>query len=211
VPPCTGPNYQQSTSLRANYFGEKPISNTAGAAKVTGGEGGIRTLGTLIRSTHDFQSCTFNRSVTSPARKIDYLALSPSVSHWLNSPNVAMTSGLFRDLDLSYHTDLRRAKTDPPNQTKFSESRLRSVRFADSPESVTATLSAERPDSDPTEEPLKPAFPMRAPTVVTSARRTYQEKWRKPPKQYDPAKEKNEELTHILLEKNRRKTGPLNA
>jgi hypothetical protein len=33
---------------------------------LTGGEGGIRTLGTLIRGTHDFQSCTFNRSVTSP-------------------------------------------------------------------------------------------------------------------------------------------------
>ena len=31
-----------------------------------GGEGGIRTPGTLIRGTHDFQSCTFNRSVTSP-------------------------------------------------------------------------------------------------------------------------------------------------
>ena len=30
-----------------------------------GGEGGIRTLGTLA-STHDFQSCTLDHSVTSP-------------------------------------------------------------------------------------------------------------------------------------------------
>jgi hypothetical protein len=36
-----------------------------------GGEGGIRTPGTLIRGTHDFQSCTFNRSVTSPLLKPD--------------------------------------------------------------------------------------------------------------------------------------------
>ena len=34
--------------------------------RLVGGEGGIRTPGTLIRGTHDFQSCTFNRSVTSP-------------------------------------------------------------------------------------------------------------------------------------------------
>ena len=32
-----------------------------------GGEGGIRTRGTVAR-THDFQSCTFGRSVTSPGR-----------------------------------------------------------------------------------------------------------------------------------------------
>ena len=31
------------------------------------GEGGIRTLGTVTR-THDFQSCTFGHSVTSPGR-----------------------------------------------------------------------------------------------------------------------------------------------
>ncbi len=35
-----------------------------------GGEGGIRTLGEAINPTHDFQSCTFSRSVTSPARNI---------------------------------------------------------------------------------------------------------------------------------------------
>jgi hypothetical protein len=36
-----------------------------------GGEGGIRTPGTLIRGTHDFQSCTFNRSVTSPVSSMN--------------------------------------------------------------------------------------------------------------------------------------------
>ena len=43
----------------------------------TGGEGGIRTPGTRIRGTHDFQSCTFNRSVTSPARKFTGLRVLP--------------------------------------------------------------------------------------------------------------------------------------
>src|SRR5262245_45702998 len=33
--------------------------------KGAGGEGGIRTLGT-VSGTHDFQSCTFDHSVTSP-------------------------------------------------------------------------------------------------------------------------------------------------
>jgi hypothetical protein len=45
----------------------------------TGGEGGIRTLGTLIRGTHDFQSCTFNRSVTSPDWKFKDLRALPCV------------------------------------------------------------------------------------------------------------------------------------
>ena len=43
----------------------------------SGGEGGIRTPGTLIRGTHDFQSCTFNRSVTSPCRDFKHLSRSP--------------------------------------------------------------------------------------------------------------------------------------
>jgi hypothetical protein len=37
------------------------------------GEGGIRTLGTVAR-THDFQSCTFGHSVTSPG--------CPCQTHW---------------------------------------------------------------------------------------------------------------------------------
>ena len=45
-----------------------------------GGEGGIRTPGTLIRGTHDFQSCTFNRSVTSPFRNLKYLRAPPCCS-----------------------------------------------------------------------------------------------------------------------------------
>ena len=40
---------------------------TASAAK-TGGEGGIRTLGDLA-ATHDFQSCAFDHSATSPSSK----------------------------------------------------------------------------------------------------------------------------------------------
>jgi hypothetical protein len=37
----------------------------SGAKRICCGEGGIRTLGTVTR-THDFQSCTFGHSVTSP-------------------------------------------------------------------------------------------------------------------------------------------------
>jgi hypothetical protein len=72
APSCTGPNYQQSTShLKNNIRLETlPFTDTVWfeslALYAAGGEGGIRTLGTLIRGTHDFQSCTFNRSVTSP-------------------------------------------------------------------------------------------------------------------------------------------------
>ncbi len=32
----------------------------------SGGEGGIRTLGRAFGPSHDFQSCTFDHSVTSP-------------------------------------------------------------------------------------------------------------------------------------------------
>ena len=68
VPPCTGPNYQQSTSrlIRQAKIGPM-LAIFLPSDALAGGEGGIRTLGTLIRGTHDFQSCTFNRSVTSPA------------------------------------------------------------------------------------------------------------------------------------------------
>src|SRR5262245_42536472 len=44
-----------------------------------GGEGGIRTPGTLIRGTHDFQSCTFNRSVTSPFRNVSTYERRPAL------------------------------------------------------------------------------------------------------------------------------------
>jgi hypothetical protein len=51
------------TRLRATHFGETVCAYLRFAK--TGGEGGIRTLGTVSR-THDFQSCTFDHSVTSP-------------------------------------------------------------------------------------------------------------------------------------------------
>lgn len=72
VPPCTGPNYQQSTSTSQRIENRESmiaIFHPPSRYDSTGGEGGIRTPGTRIRGTHDFQSCTFNRSVTSPARK----------------------------------------------------------------------------------------------------------------------------------------------
>ena len=48
---------------------------------VNGGEGGIRTPGTLIRGTHDFQSCTFNHSVTSPCWNFKHLRALPCFSN----------------------------------------------------------------------------------------------------------------------------------
>ena len=55
-----------------------------------GGEGGIRTPGTLIRGTHDFQSCTFNRSVTSPERNFKHLRALPAFSQCRCLQNVSM-------------------------------------------------------------------------------------------------------------------------
>ena len=51
-------------SMRSPFFGRVAVPSEAHRAK-DGGEGGIRTLGTLA-STHDFQSCTLDHSVTSP-------------------------------------------------------------------------------------------------------------------------------------------------
>ena len=79
VPPCTGPNYQQSTSRRLFHRVINTVEQQAMKVAMVklaspksdslhGGEGGIRTPGTRIRGTHDFQSCTFNHSVTSPIR-----------------------------------------------------------------------------------------------------------------------------------------------
>jgi hypothetical protein len=47
-----------------------PASTLLRAKRDISGEGGIRTLGTLA-GTHDFQSCTFGHSVTSPEARID--------------------------------------------------------------------------------------------------------------------------------------------
>ena len=54
-------------SLLSLYYS---LLSTHDSALLRGGEGGIRTPGTLIRGTHDFQSCTFNRSVTSPRKQM---------------------------------------------------------------------------------------------------------------------------------------------
>jgi hypothetical protein len=77
VPPCTGPNYQQSTSLKPVRLNRRRASSSRALPAIYGGEGGIRTPGTLIRGTHDFQSCTFNRSVTSPSWDFKHLRALP--------------------------------------------------------------------------------------------------------------------------------------
>src|SRR6185436_8178722 len=46
-------------------LGEVGARLRATGGGINSGEGGIRTLGTLA-DTHDFQSCTFGHSVTSP-------------------------------------------------------------------------------------------------------------------------------------------------
>ena len=90
VPPCTGPNYQQSTSrlIRQPKIGPM-LAIFLPSDALAGGEGGIRTLGTLIRGTHDFQSCTFNRSVTSPFRNVKHLRAPPCSSIPECLPNVS--------------------------------------------------------------------------------------------------------------------------
>ncbi len=96
MPPCTGPNYQPSTSssVRTEHEDQRRLADprirrpACAQYRVLpyGGEGGIRTPGTLIRGTHDFQSCTFNRSVTSPTWEINHLCALPCVSQVSMSP-----------------------------------------------------------------------------------------------------------------------------
>src|SRR5918993_830669 len=70
APSCTGPKYQQSTSDFETYQVERssiysrlllPTPALTHVAERGGFEPPV-----LFWSTHDFQSCTFNRSVTSP-------------------------------------------------------------------------------------------------------------------------------------------------
>src|SRR5437773_9682217 len=75
-----------------------------------GGEGGIRTLGTLIRGTHDFQSCTFNRSVTSPLRNFKHLPRPSCSSIGRCLQNVSM--GAFDGVFGSVLENLSRSKTN---------------------------------------------------------------------------------------------------
>ena len=72
APSCTGPNYQQSTSDFRNSVGPNAPVFTArlllpSPAFFQVAERGGFEPPVLFWSTHDFQSCTFNRSVTSPS------------------------------------------------------------------------------------------------------------------------------------------------
>jgi hypothetical protein len=72
---------RSSIPASSTSYSRKDISNSAWCeSALDGGEGGIRTPGTLIRGTHDFQSCTFNRSVTSPFHNYNCLPRPPCSS-----------------------------------------------------------------------------------------------------------------------------------
>ena len=86
---------------------ENSSARIAHVYNACGGEGGIRTLGTLIRGTHDFQSCTFNRSVTSPYWDFKYLDALPYRFNGQCLQNVS--TGVFGEFS-TYHKDLARTK-----------------------------------------------------------------------------------------------------
>ena len=75
----------------------------------SGGEGGIRTPGTLIRSTHDFQSCTFNRSVTSPLCNFKHLPcpIRSLIGQCVQKVSMRTSSGCFNE---TYHAQRQIAK-----------------------------------------------------------------------------------------------------
>jgi hypothetical protein len=68
---CSLPGLAGFTSLRWRDHKPDGLTTTRNISHYTetGGEGGIRTRGALAGS-HDFQSCTFDRSVTSPVTSI---------------------------------------------------------------------------------------------------------------------------------------------
>ena len=75
APSCTGPNYQQSTSDFEKYQIERSSTYSrlllpTPALSHVAERGGFEPP-VLFWSTHDFQSCTFNRSVTSPSLPIN--------------------------------------------------------------------------------------------------------------------------------------------
>ena len=81
VPPCTGPNYQQSTSrsetrpniapaLTTYWVSQTYFLAAAGNANWRRGRDSNPRCG--VNRTHDFQSCTFNRSVTSPIERVNH-------------------------------------------------------------------------------------------------------------------------------------------
>ena len=59
-PRCATPSESTHCEVR-----RATLAVAGGCLRLLCGEGGIRTLGTVTR-THDFQSCTFGHSVTSP-------------------------------------------------------------------------------------------------------------------------------------------------
>ncbi len=61
---------KQSTKSGTNVTRTMPIKPPA--ILNNGGEGGIRTLGT-VSSTHPFQGCTIGHSVTSPLEGVDQI------------------------------------------------------------------------------------------------------------------------------------------
>src|SRR5262249_36192042 len=83
------------------------------AGSWNGGEGGIRTPRTLIRGTHDFQSCTFNPSGTSPAKEINYLVSLPCSANTNSVQNVSteLFWVAFLSVLLNYHSKMSVAKS----------------------------------------------------------------------------------------------------
>ena len=75
---------------------------------IHGGEGGIRTPGTLIRGTHDFQSCTLNRARSPLLRNFKHLRVPPHLVSLPMSPK-CLHSILRPPEQLSYST--RKAPT----------------------------------------------------------------------------------------------------
>ena len=96
--------------------GANPTKRIGGAYRIgsqeveNGGEGGIRTPGTLIRGTHDFQSCTFNRSVTSPLCNFKQLPSPPHSSILGCLQNVS--KGISHDVFRLDSENLTRSKTN---------------------------------------------------------------------------------------------------
>jgi hypothetical protein len=68
----------------------------------------------LFWSTHDFQSCTFNRSVTSPGCNFkNWRALPCSTERQcLQTVSTGCFCDVLRGLSLTYHTELARAKSN---------------------------------------------------------------------------------------------------
>ena len=113
APSCTGPNYQQSTSISDNRVRLNALNCFIARVPHVAERGGFEPP-VLFWSTHDFQSCTFNRSVTSPCCNFRNLRALPCSTERQCLPNVS--TGYFcdvsRGLSTTYHTELARAKSN---------------------------------------------------------------------------------------------------